>query len=344
MFREQEIFLSNKGDMLVKYIFDRKVNRDTDASIIKIIAAFFVVLIHTAGNETSYALALNGFARFSVPLFVMLSGRYILAKERSFAYLIKKSLHLFVIMLVWSAVFYLYYSHVGNTSRMSIADYLLCGPAHLWYIWAAIALYLISPFLYVFCKNTPRHIYKYALVCFFVLGTFVFISLRAGISQTLAAIVERAKLPYQFGFVFCFLYGDYCRRYNFRMPLPLALVGFICFGAITAISAIHLPEEIALSFFYPSAIISAVFLYGIFAHREYGVQEQVQRRVNWARECTLGIYLMHPLFEVLCSNLASYILTADNILYLMVCTILAFVLSFAATAIIKTIPMVNKLV
>ena len=340
MIKEQEIFLLNKGDMLVEYIFDKKVDRDIDASILKIIAAFFVVLIHAAGNEGAYALALNGFARFSVPIFMMLSGRYILARQRSLAYLIKKSLRLFVVMLIWSAVFYLYYSHQGNTPKASIVSYLLAGPAHLWYVWAAIALYFLSPFLYVFCENAPKHIYKYALVCSFVLGTIIFVLLRAQLSQSLTAIIDRAKLPYQLGFVFCFLYGDYCRRYNFRMPMAVSLAVFLFSGAATAISALYLPEEIALSFFYPSAITSAIGLYGLFAHREYAVKEKAQRVINWVGECTLGVYLIHPLFEKLCQT----IVPDYALLSLPLIAVMIFVLSLAAVMLIRIIPILKRLI
>lgn len=51
---------------------------DTDTEVMRIIAAFFVVMIHASGLGSFSAVVYNSVARFSVPVFVIISGYYLL--------------------------------------------------------------------------------------------------------------------------------------------------------------------------------------------------------------------------------------------------------------------------
>ena len=59
----------------------RQKPKDLDADVMRVLAAFFVVVIHVAAS--SGGVVYNCIARFSVPVFVILSGRYMLARKRS---------------------------------------------------------------------------------------------------------------------------------------------------------------------------------------------------------------------------------------------------------------------
>ena len=52
-------------------------SHDTDTDILKILAALFVVMIHSCAELPGH-LFFNALSRFSVPVFVLISGHYCL--------------------------------------------------------------------------------------------------------------------------------------------------------------------------------------------------------------------------------------------------------------------------
>ncbi|MBQ9534629.1 MAG: acyltransferase family protein [Clostridia bacterium] len=120
-------------------------------------------------------------------------------------------------------MFCFYHSARGQTPAAPLPVYLLTAPVHLWYIWALMLLYLMSPALYIFCKNAGKKVYLYALGFTLLSGAVVTLLVRSGVSETFSAVVDRAKLPYQLGSIFCFIFGDCCRRHAPRLSARAGL-------------------------------------------------------------------------------------------------------------------------
>ena len=317
---------------------------DIDVNIMRIIAAFFVAMIHVVGNSNSYLLTLNCISRFSVPIFIMVSGRYMLAKKHDNLSLIKKCGRLLFLMIIWSAIFYVYNSIRGQEPVIPFLSYLVAGPVHFWYIWAIIILYLMTPILFVFCENSEQKIYRYALVFTFIAGTFVTLLVRAGSIAVFSNIIERSKLPYQLGFVFCFLFGDYYRRYQPNISKSFGAILFVGGTICTIISGFVITEDLALSFFSPSAIIAAVGLYCTLSQLEYTDSAQTRNMVSNVANCTLGIYLMHPLLIDPIESAIKIFMNSSSFYFYPLCTVIVFAFSFVLTFIIKHIPIIKSIV
>ena len=138
---------------------------DRGTAWMRLLAAYFVVLIHAAWRFSAAEVIWLSAARFSVPLFVIISGFYLLASPQPGRKLIEKTLRLLWLMLFWSAVYYLYVRLTGTMSggAAALAVYLLTQPVHLWYLYAAAALYLFTPVFFVFAEHAGRSVYRYAL-------------------------------------------------------------------------------------------------------------------------------------------------------------------------------------
>ena len=318
--------------------------RDMDTELIRLIASFAVIVAHMLGNVSNSALFINGVCRFAVPVFVMTSGRYVLAHEPDLKKLMKKALRLFIVMLCWSALFYFYYSQTTARPSQSFVAYLLAGPSHLWYIWAIITLYLMSPMMYVFCENASRSTYKYAMCFCFVAGTVITLMLRSEAFTVFSAVLERSKLPNQLGFVFCFMYGNYCRRYGHGLSLAASVVLCICACTATGLSTLVLPENISLSLFSPTAIASAIGLHGIFAYRDYSRFKPAAGVISALAGCTLGIYLIHPMVEELAQMLTGYVIPSGGTVFLCLSSGVSFIICLAVVFVMKKIPLVKELV
>lgn len=176
------------------------------ADLMRIVAAFAVVVLHTAAGEWSYTSVndlnwhisniFDSMVRWCVPVFVMLSGMFFLnpEKEITTAKIFKKYILRIVIALIFWGLFYnltLYIfldsnTKVDYTGRfwfVSYAPYYLRmfiygleqtvfdqGWYHLWYLYMIIGLYILTPLYRVFVKYATHKDLIYLLCIFAFFG------------------------------------------------------------------------------------------------------------------------------------------------------------------------------
>ena len=260
----------------------------------RIIAAFFVVMIHVSGIASRAGIFYDSIARFSVPVFVIISGYYMLARPVSCGRAFQKAGRLILLMLIWAAIYLAYGLYTGGfeftgltaAARLSeAAAFLFTRPVHLWYMYAAAALYIFTPCLYVFCKNATKAEYIYGLCLCFVLGCVVTTALRSGQLPLFSEIMDKSKAPYLLGFIFLYLFGGYIGKYGRpqaklrRVFYILGILGVLAtiFGTLVltgfagegsgaaglgkfwqpAAFAEAIPADLLLSFFAPNVVLAA---------------------------------------------------------------------------------------
>jgi len=271
--------------------------RDADTNLIRIIACFFVVMLHCCYPATEVGQFLRAFSSFSVPIFLMISGHYMLESKQSAMRLGGKVVKFGLILLGCSAAYFglelllelRTYAGVGGLIR-----YLLTEPIHLWYLYAIGLLYAITPLLRVFHRNASRGEYRYALLLTFLLGSLLFVAMRAELSPTLAKIVDKMKVDYTCGYVFCYLFGGYCRKFGTQCRRTLTFVGVVALIA-TAVGYVLYSGERAnllISYFFPGVLLGAA---GIYVGLR-GLLGRFKPRwgLNTLADATFGIYLWHP--------------------------------------------------
>jgi len=128
---------------------------------LRIIAIVCVVLIHVSSNPNNLIPSTDAFLeiyksslRFSVPLFVMVSGTIQLNQSSSIFSFYKKRIPKIVLaLLLWGNV-YILFNHVFKSPynlRGYLGSFLLSstpGSVHLWFLYLIIGLYLITPLLW----------------------------------------------------------------------------------------------------------------------------------------------------------------------------------------------------
>ena len=105
---------------------------DADVDVMRLVAAFCVTLVHAAGLGSVAACVYNAAGRFSVPVFVLISGYYMLSRPSPPKSLIRRSCRLLVYLLVFSAVYCLYFILSGLKQYAGIGDlitFLLTSPS-----------------------------------------------------------------------------------------------------------------------------------------------------------------------------------------------------------------------
>lgn len=330
---------------------------DIDTALMRVIASFFVVLIHSSGIQTVSQILCNSVSRFSVPVFVMVSGYYMLSHQPDTRKIVRKSIRLFVLMIAWSGFYYCYDVICNQRAPSGLIDllqYLFTQPVHLWYLYAAITLYLFTPILYIFCKNAAYKDWCYALGLTFFFGSLVIIALRSGVFPVLTTIVDKMKVPYTLGFIFLYLLGGFFRKYGIGRRdtrLLLYLLGLLGIAA-TFIGTLlakkyGLPNDLFFSFFAPNVIASAAAFF-VFVKQFWGAHpiqsRPIQGFLRRLGDATLGIYLLHPVFAMILQKHTGLYAEDAGILLILARAIIAWLLSAIIIHVAKKVPGLRKFV
>lgn len=185
----------------------------TETDILRLAASFAVVLLHVSarrlGDLGAAAWLVNSATRWAVPLFVMVSGRYMLSAPCPIRRGLSKAGRALGTMLLWSGLYLLHALCRGwrPAGWRDLLARLLTEPVHLWYFWAIAALYLFTPLLSVFTCHAGRGELRYAVALTGLFGSVVTLLLRTKRLPLLAQVMDRSKIPWSMGLLFCYLLG-----------------------------------------------------------------------------------------------------------------------------------------
>ncbi len=171
---------------------NQKRARVAYADLIRLIAILMVVLIHSASplfntlptDSDGFAVSvlLDGIAHAGVPLFVMVSGIFLLDERREMS--VRRAIHHYALPLVglyffWSVLYAaankvaipLLFENaaVGGDMLKTFGVAVLEGAYHMWYLPMMAGLYLITPLLRTFVRQDSRHLVRWFLLIVFVL-------------------------------------------------------------------------------------------------------------------------------------------------------------------------------
>lgn len=169
----------------------QKPTRVAYADLIRLIAILMVVLIHTASplfntlptDGTGFAVSalLDGIAHAGVPLFVMVSGIFLLDERREIT--VRRAIRHYALPLVglyffWSVLYAvankvaipLLFENAAVNGEMlkTFGVAVLEGAYHMWYLPMMAGLYLITPLLRAFVMQNSRHLVRWFLLVVFV--------------------------------------------------------------------------------------------------------------------------------------------------------------------------------
>jgi surface polysaccharide O-acyltransferase-like enzyme len=197
----------------------------------RFLGAFLVVLAHVVtypnlmGKGTFWAqIAYYTATRVAVPLFFMLSGMLLLAKEEPLGIFFRKRVLKVVFpFFVWSLLYYYWYNYSSATAGGF--SFFLLGivktlksprAAHLWFFYSLIGLYVATPILRVFTARASKTDLLY--FC----GAWLFVVPILAILNEQFSILVNFEFPFLTGYIGYFVLGFYLGS----IPLTRRLVLF----------------------------------------------------------------------------------------------------------------------
>lgn len=187
----------------------KKIKRQSNYDLLRIISTFAVVLIHVNANVAdSNNISLFGFnicsliniiTRFSVPCFVMLSGAFILSNERNadYKHFYAKSFYKIgiplVIILILSFLIAEMKAIIGGRDLLNPVFELLSGNLNnCWFMFMLVGLYFLVPIVIRIKKSISNRSY--------IIGSFIWLFV-AMISQ----LTSTYSVSWAFGIIFSFV-------------------------------------------------------------------------------------------------------------------------------------------
>lgn len=345
------------------------------ADHLRLLAIFGVVLLHISarvlvkspafGALWGWSLFWDAASRWSVPVFVMLSGMFLLPprEERYSDFFKRRFGKVLIPFLFWSGV-YLSYRQWVLHEKLGFGGFVLGlvqGPAfyHLWFMYVILGLYLITPLLRRFLSALRPADLSYFLglwalfSCLLPLSKYLF-GFKVGLQMELAT-------GYSGYFVLGYALSQRLNNPAKRIPTAalwaLGLLGLaLTLGGTCWLSwrKQGLLDQLLFSYFSPNVLMMAVAVFLLFAQTPASSGSRPallsHPRVRDLLATPFGVYLCHPLvFSVLLNSSIGASLGMQQWLFkawwgVPVASLLIFSLSAALVALMQRLPVLRNVV
>lgn len=325
-----------------------------------------VIIIHVSaivvGDYASYSTNqwltgtfYNSLFRWSVPIFIMVSGSLLLnefKKDSIFSFYKKRALKVVIPLIFWGIIYFIY-KYRFQLETITFETFLssfLKGPIYypLWFLYMIIFLYLFTPFIKKVVNNASRIHIKWFLIIWFTL-----ISLYNTVCFSLDKInFYTTEIPVYIGqFAAGFLYtgyyilGYYLTKFDLKSSKSLNLIGLIClFITFYGTYLISAPNNLFGSYFvnylnFNTVLVSImVFLY----FKDKNLKSNVI--INSISKYSFGIYLIHVIImEFIFINLKVDFHLKQPIFYMPFYSLLVLLLSLVFSYLISKIPVIKRI-
>lgn len=353
---------------------ERKIYFD----LLRVFCMFMVILIHVVadgihsyevGSFTwSVSNAYDSLARFCVPVFVMISGAFMLDPE--YECTIKKLysvkiLRMVTALLFWGLVYGIYFvANEPDRPFMTLAYQfvytLFTGYHHMWFVFMIIGLYIITPILRKLVED--KKVMKYFLLCSFSFSAvFIFISdlserlmginiVLNFMAEILLYIKDKIHIDFLLGYAFYYVLGYYLKTYsvshkNEKRLYVFGILSLLFIMTGTYALSIYKGKnvEILYEYLYFPVCFEAVAVFVFFKERISRIvfKEKSIKAISFLSKYSFGVYLSH----MLVLNLLPFGIDILNpVLSVPIVTVAVCVISLLIAFILGKIPVLKKYV
>ena len=343
--------------------------REYYLDIARVVSMFGVIMVHT-GAISWYSApfelypwgVLNIFdmlGRFSVPVFLMISGYLFLNPKREVkaADIFKKYLpRLLCAYLFWSFLYGVITSGLLSSRSLSggVLEKLLhdtvVGHYHMWYIFTIAGLYIITPALRPIAAD--RKALRYFLLASFILTYAIpTLQLIPVVSEYTAQVTSRFELSSISGYVFYYLAGYYFATED----LPPKTRKIIYAAGILSVLAMYFTvTAIIMRQQYPTLVYHdyknagmplfgiAVFVFLRYRFQNVNPDTKIMRVVVQLSKMNLGIYLVHDFGLILFKKAGLSPVMGTPFIAVPLLAILDFAISALIVYVVGHIPVLKK--
>lgn len=334
------------------------------ANNLRVFSAFAVVMLHVAagfvggielsdlnyGNREWWAGNIyDSVTRWCVPLFVMISGYFLLNKDEPTSVFFKKRLNKILIPLIFWSVFFSFWTVLALTIKGELPSapvvlakaWVLGKPYfHLWYLFMIPFLYLVTPYLRMIFNRVSRNELLF-LVCF-----SLSLSILNTLSGNILSYFEMSAKVTLFTnsflmYIGYFCLGGYIAKYGVKQRNSFAFVALVLAWSVTIVGSYFFTPKYFYSYLSINTVIASVALFLL-------IQWNCDRDFNLSgiSKLSLGIYLVHPVFlDAVAFVGKDWLLSyMDVYLYIPLASVIVFGFSYLSAFCMSKMPVLNKCV
>ncbi|WP_157938710.1 acyltransferase [Vibrio splendidus] len=334
------------------------------ANNLKTFSVFAVVILHVTsgfiggvdlsdpsyGNREWWAGNIyNSLTRWCVPLFVMISGYFLLNKSEPLLIFLKKRLRKILIPLTFWSIFFTLWTLLRFTikgqiseSHMIIVNAWLSGKPyyHLWYLFMIPFLYIITPPLRVLNNKLAKSEY-------FLLISFSFFLAISNVlfsnALTYFGNPPRAELFTNnfLMYIGYFCLGGYISKYNseLKINIDILIIILILSWGCTIFGSYFFSYKYFHSYLSINTVSASISLFLIIKKLA-----NKNLKLDNVAKFSFGIYLIHPVFLDIFSVLGKdwFLNQLDIYTYIPLVSFLIFTLSYFSVLILSKINHLNR--
>lgn len=349
-------------------------NRSIYADILRVFAICAVVLLHSAAPpmylfnsiDPSWwwiANIIDAGTRWSVPIFLMLSGMLLLDTQydEPMSLFFKKRFNKVILpFLVWSVI-YSFWTATGHMFFHGEFQYSIQGflvsflegtvYSHLGFCYYLIGLYLITPILRVYVKNATNSNLAYFLILWLIVTTVYGISLRF---YDLSIAIPMQLVT---GFTGYYILGYFLNRIDVKpiyRRLCYILAGFGLLVTIAGTYMLTVVNDGTLDqYFYGYltvnviVVATAVFLYCKYTKWpvKLSIDSSIESRsLVKLSNASWGVFLIHPMIQYVLSYMKLDYTLFNPLIGIPLNAVLTLIISFALVFVMRKIPVIKRIV
>lgn len=334
------------------------------ADALRIAATFSVVLLHTAAGNWNYAEIgrfewnvfnfYDSISRFGVPVFVMISGMFLLNpnKDVSLGDIYGKYIFRIVKSFVFWSLLYALYTNVNNYDSFNSDIFVknfISGHYHLWYLYMIVGLYAITPILRKIAadKEVSGYFLLLSLIFVFVLPMII----KSFNLEFLEIIIKKFDFHIVLGYAGYYLSGYYLSTYNIKkggrkVIYILGILGAISTVVLTAMASLKTgkAEGAFYSYFSPNVMLVSISVFIFFKYEVSKIKfsRKSISAIETLSNCSFGIYLIHDFFNMFFSGMGIDTMKYNPLLSVPVTALLVYCASLLVGYIISKMPFLRN--
>lgn len=339
------------------------------ADLLRLFAIAVVVVLHVSARALVKAPAFgpvwwsgnlfDSLSRWSVPVFVMISGMLMLGATRQESvsdFLRRRFSKILIPLAFWSGIYLTFRAVIlkETISLWTVLHDLIAGPAfyHLWFMYVILGLYLITPLLRLLLQAAKPEDLRYFLVLWLLFSCLF------PLSANLLKLPVGIHVEMVTGYVGYFLLGHVLEKYRPLLQFSrIWLWAALFFGAALTIGGTYFLtlqkkgflDQLLFSYFSPNVVLMAVAVYGLFQSFQYPAKWTSSPVLTRLSVCSFGVYLVHPLLLAFLLNTRLGGLRLETVLThhwwgIPVCSFLIFSLSLGLVLGMRKLPGLREVV
>ncbi len=298
--------------------------RNFGMDLLRVVACYMVIQVHTgeffyigqggtilAGDNAFWVNLYNSLFRAAVPLFLIITGFFILpVKDEAGDFFRKRFSRVVIPFVVWCALYAVYQWIMGASDAAGIVRNILHIPlnygtvvGHLWYVYMLIGIYLFAPVISPFLRTAKRSLVEMYLILWAVTLLLPYIHLASpGVwgecfwNNTPMLYYFSGMLGYAVLGAYIKMYWHEKRAWNIPTGLLLIAVGYtVTFAGFSRrlATAATIPD-LELTWGYGTINVAMMALGIVLLFKNIGCDNETTAKViTQMSGLSYGVYLAH---------------------------------------------------